>query len=393
MQHVTHAFLTLGLINALGARSQTFTQLDDLPGDVRDGAISFVLNDHVYVGGGTGSKDLYMLDDATGDWVPKHDIPGVVNERWFAGAFVIGNTAYVGLGNDGTTFKRDLWAYDGDLDQWTQMHDYPSSARNAVFCFAVGGKGYVCGGADNSYIYSDVAEYDPETNDWEVLDPLPVGPTAFGSAFVIDDKAYIVGGDHGTDESADMYRFDPGTLQWTPRAPFIGPVRQTAVAFTLNGKGWFGLGQTGYTTPFNDLYTYDPEANAWNPAGTFPGGVRCWATACSTTSKAYLGTGWNFTTTFYKDWWTMEASVGIPEVDASELMLFPVPATDRLNIRLPDVPRADLRVLDQAGRLVRTGLLTQGLAEIELDGLAAGTYVLMAAAPEAAPLRMPFVKR
>lgn len=394
MRNSTHTLLLVtGWLTLFTAHAQQFSAMDPLPGPTRDGAISFVIGDRVFAGGGLQSKDFYKLDPLSGHWTQLHDLPGVTVERWFAASFVINGKGYVGLGSDEDTFLNDLWEYEPATDTWTQKAPFPGTARNTVFGFAVNGKGYVCGGVDNDYIYSDIVEYDPVADHWTPRGALPGGPTAFGSAFVIDGYAYVLGGDHGAIEDTDMHRYDPVAHTWTARAPFIGHARQTAVAFTLNGKGWFGLGQSEYTTPYDDLYAYDPATDSWTEQAAFPGGVRCWATACNSADQAYMGMGWDLGAHFYNDWWRMEASVGIADVAAAEPMqLFPVPAMDQLHIRLPGSMRASVDVLDAQGRAVRSGTMVQGQLDLDVHDLAVGEYCVSVRDEHATPLRVRFVK-
>lgn len=376
--HFTRTFLgTAVALAQCAAIAQTWTALDPLPAPARDAAICFAIDDQVYLGGGFGRKDFFQYDPGTQHWTAKPGIPGVSTERAFATGFAVNGKGYVCLGSDGTTFKQDLWEYDPTLNTWTQKASYPSAARNTAFGFGLGNYGYVCGGADNDYIYSDFYRYDPATDEWTLLGPLPSGPTAFGSTFVIGDHAYLMGGDHGTGETAEVYRFDPTTEEWTPRADFTGAPRQTGVAFALNGKGYFGAGQSAYTTAYDDMFSYDPAADSWSPAGTFNGGVRCWAAACNTADKAFMGTGWDFGANFFNDWWSFNAAVGMDETLVREqVSLFPVPATDVLNIRFGSISGA-LVITDALGRVVNSGRVVNGRAEVDVSALSAGSYQVM----------------
>lgn len=388
--------LSLAFTTLLGnaALAQSFTAQPDLPGDTRDGAISFAIGNKVYLGGGISGSDFYQYDPATDQWTAKASIPNVSTYRAFGTAFAIGGKGYVCLGNDNNVFKHDLWEYDPALDTWTQKADYPAGGRNTASAFAVNGKGYVCGGADANYIYSDLFEYDPVTDAWTHKAALPIGATAFATTFSVGNFGYITGGDQGTSETAHLYRYDPVNDTWTQKADFIGEPRQTAVAFVLNGLAYVGLGQSHYTTAYDDFFSYDAATDTWASAGTFPGGVRCWATACATSDRAYVGTGWDFASTFFHDLWEFAPTVGMAEsvTAAMDLDLFPVPAQDVLSVRVRTPGSATVRVFDVSGRTVATARVLMGRTEVDLGALPAGTYTLLLTRPDGASAQRRFVK-
>ena len=382
MRTTTRYTLLLALaMSGATTRAQTWSPLQPLPSGSRDGSICFAIDDRIYLGGGGGGhKDFFVYDPSTQEWTAQPDIPGCTTERAFATAFALNGKGYVCLGSDGAQFKQDLWEYDPIGEQWTERAPYPGTPRNTAFAFALNGKGYVCGGADNAFIYSDFYSYDPLENEWALVGALPEGPTAFGSAFTIGDYAYVMGGDHGTGETANVHRFDPATEEWAPMADHLGAPRQTAVAFALNGKGYFGCGQSAYTTPYADMYAYDPAENSWTAAGSFAGGVRCWAVAASAGDEAFMGTGWNFSTAFFNDWWSFSNAVGVEESSgtANGIRLFPVPADEQLNIQFPD-DAVEMVITDATGRVIRTSRAVGKNAVVDVRELAPGIYQVVVA--------------
>ncbi len=78
---------------------------------------------------------------------------------------------------------------------------------------------------------------------------------------------------------------------WSPIADFPGAGRDAAIAFTLNGLGYAGLGHA-YPNFFSDLYSYNPNANVWTRLDTFPGGARRSATSFVLNDTVYVGLGY-----------------------------------------------------------------------------------------------------
>ena len=86
-------------------------------------------------------------------------------------------------------------------------------------------------------------------------------------------------------------------------------------------------------------------------------------------------------------------STGVDDMLAmSTPAVFPNPAEDAINITLPlEVGATNYALLDAAGRSVLSGRLMQGNAQVELAGLAPGSYLLRWEDPALAPVRV--VKR
>lgn len=78
---------------------------------------------------------------------------------------------------------------------------------------------------------------------------------------------------------------------WQSVASIPGPARSAAIAFSLNGKGYVGLGED-YPGMFSDMYSYDPIANSWTQLDSFPGGARRNSIAFVIGNTAYVGLGY-----------------------------------------------------------------------------------------------------
>lgn len=136
------------------------------------------------------------------------------------------------------------------------------------------------------------------TNIWAVnwqkkSAPFPGHGRKYASSFVIGNNAYVGGGGYYQNNNfylKDFWKYDQSKSTWTQIADFPGEGRTDAVAFSLNGKGYFGLGSVG-NTKFKDFYEYDPVANFWKKIADFPGGARTNAVAFTIGNTAYVGSG------------------------------------------------------------------------------------------------------
>ncbi|HEV7232526.1 MAG TPA: gliding motility-associated C-terminal domain-containing protein [Bacteroidia bacterium] len=81
----------------------------------------------------------------------------------------------------------------------------------------------------------------------------------------------------------------------------IATSRTSAVAFTINGKGYLGTGES-YSSYVDDLWEYDPLLDTWSQKASFPPGPRAYATGFAIGNYGYLGTG-EAAGVFQNDFW------------------------------------------------------------------------------------------
>lgn len=88
--------------------------------------------------------------------------------------------------------------------------------------------------------------------------------------------------------------FAQGT--WTKKEDFPGSSRFLTVSFSIDSKGYFGMGQK-QVGPFsykvyNDFWEYDAGKNTWTQKADFPNGGRLGAKGFSVNGKGYAGFGY-----------------------------------------------------------------------------------------------------
>lgn len=185
-----------------------------------------------------------------------------------------GRTAYLFGGRDGNTIFNDLWAYDLEADQWTELApdgDVPPErfGHEAVWVDGIGVVVFA-GQAGPTTFFNDLWGYDPAANRWEELSVEGSRPTArYGTCAAVgpDGRLWI---SHGFTEDgtrfADTQAFDFATGRWSD----VTPDGQAPVNRCLHGCWWtddgrFALyaGQTTGVEALGDLWTL---ANADTPA-------------------------------------------------------------------------------------------------------------------------------
>ena len=85
------------------------------------------------------------------------------------------------------------------------------------------------------------------------------------------------------------------TYAWTQRANFGGGNRYAATGFSINGKGYMGLGIThvglNYTY-YVDFWEYNPASNAWTQKANLPAAGRSSPSGFAINGKGYIVLGW-----------------------------------------------------------------------------------------------------
>jgi N-acetylneuraminic acid mutarotase len=90
-------------------------------------------------------------------------------------------------------------------------------------------------------------------------------------AFTINGEGYI--GLGGGFIGNNMYKYNPENNKWSEITPFPGGQRYAATSFVINNKAYVGLGVLNPVTGFeltNDFWSYDPINNSWSQVANFP---------------------------------------------------------------------------------------------------------------------------
>ncbi len=270
----------------------------DFEGIPRSNAVSFVLNNKVFVGSGYNVDedneyltDFWMYDPGNDFWVKIADFPG--SGRTGAIAFEANGKAYIGTGYNGKEKLKDFWEYDPSTNVWTRKADFGGSARYGAVAFSLNDKGYVGTGYDGND-NRDFWIYDPATDQWSQTVSMGGSKRKNAAAFVIDGKAYVCTGINNGVYQTDLWQFDPTTAAWTQKVDLNEEddwsiTRSQAAAFTLNGKAYVGLGE--YSGVRSDIWEYDPSQDTWTSKTDFEGSSRQESVAYVINNKAYIGLG------------------------------------------------------------------------------------------------------
>lgn len=237
-----------------------WTQKADFPGSGRYGARGFAVDGIGYAGTGwtpTATSTFYKYEPGTNSWSPISSFLG--SARYTGTSFELGGKGYLGLGY--APCKNDFWAYDPVSDSWSQIASYPGSPRQAASTFTIGSKAYVGLGACSGSLYDDFAEYDPFNNNWTPIANFPGGARDGAYSFSIGQFGFVgLGYDYASTGNpfsmfSDFWKYDQSTDSWSLlQPPFPGKSRFEGMYFSLNNKGYLGLGSD---TVFYNHYLSD----------------------------------------------------------------------------------------------------------------------------------------
>lgn len=300
------------VLSSCGKKSDGATTLlgnwkirSEFEGVARSEAVSFVIGDSAYIGTGFDGtnrlKDIWQYDPTLNSWRQKADFPG--GARSSAVAFSVNNKGYIGTGYDGVNNLKDFWQYDPTANSWTRVADFGGSARYDAVGFALSNKGYVSTGYDGNYL-KDLWEYDDATNTWTQGISMGGFKRSGAVAFVYNNKAFICTGNNNGQTATvnDLWEFDPtATPNWTEKRDitnvstdtyddgYTDITRTNAVAFVMGNYAYLTTGNTGGVIA--STWQYDIANDLWTSKTAFEGVPREGAVSFSVNDNGYVLTG------------------------------------------------------------------------------------------------------
>ncbi|MCB0806497.1 MAG: hypothetical protein KDC05_11920 [Bacteroidales bacterium] len=203
--------------------SDSWSQKSNFPGGARGAAVASVVNGKAYVGTGFGPggaslypMDFWEYDPQTDTWIELETMPGVA--LYTAQSFAVGDSVYVigGVGGNLLLPLNEVWAYSVSGNSWTQKPDFPGGqARFYPTAFSIGNRGYFGYGmlGPSSYL-GDFWTYDPSTGNWQTM--ISSGWAMLfnggGGGVATTTDGYCVGGrtsNNTTPATMAMWQFTP----------------------------------------------------------------------------------------------------------------------------------------------------------------------------------------
>ena len=288
-----------------------------LPAGGRASACACALDGKGYVFAGRDAKgnylnDLWQYDPTADSWTQVAVFPGA--PRVNATMIAYKGHLYMGLGFvQGEIYVdqnclRDWWRWDPATNQWDSLAPYPDATTIAAVPYSVDDRIYVIYGS--SYTVSrQINWYEPATNtwhqeedshyraisvfkgvgaqidgqcyfglgynqknedqwyrvnlpedDWAACSAMPGKGRTCSACAATDDYIYVFGGRYfggemtGGEVYADIYRFNPLDGTWVSGGAMPCGRAENLIAFTIDNKVYFGLGENEKGEVIDQLY-------------------------------------------------------------------------------------------------------------------------------------------
>ncbi|MEM6967622.1 MAG: kelch repeat-containing protein [Bacteroidota bacterium] len=335
---------------------------------------------------GSPSKQFYSYDPDLDEWTQLADYPG--SNRGYGIGDVWEGKAYIGFGLNGNdTPLRDLWSYDPATDTWTELASCPCTPRFHPAFVALNGKIFMgMGGSDNGNL-NDWWEYDIAADTWQQRPSFPSLVRHHPYQFAIGDYVYTGlghGNGPGLNIYQDWYRYDPANNQWTQVASIPAEGRVAGTQFSHNGKGYVlsGDGDDHSYMDTGEFWEYDPVADTWTELPPHPGTSRWAPSSFIIDDYVYFMTG--LSQSLVEDayvWrYLMESTpTSTTDLDEQALRIFPNPSSDVITIALENANATiqGISIFNLKGQLLQMYPATyNNLTTINIQDLPIGIYQL-----------------
>lgn len=202
------------------------------------------------------------------------------------------------------------------LGEWYKESDFDGTSRSNAVLFMIGETPYLGTGfsqpqnTTSGLFLKDFYAYSSNKSWNKLTSEFPGKARSNAVAFSINGKGYVGLGFDGTDYLSDFYEYDPSLNTWTKIADFPGAPRIGAVSFAVDGKGYVGAGSDG-TNYLKDLYAYDPTSGTWAVKAGVGGSKRYNAFSFVIGSRAFVGGGRGTDGTMQATLWEYDAAADL----------------------------------------------------------------------------------
>lgn len=234
----------------------SWSLLTDSPGWIRSGFSSEVLNNKVFLMGGTSGSSVYRNDVwSTVDGVIWNEVTS--GASWSArsafGSCMLNNKLFVMGGYGGGDRLNDVWSsIDGAT--WTLVTATAEwGKRNDFECIVLDNKMIVLGGHYNGK-YNDVWSSTDGAVWTEITSAAAWGGRSGFSSAVYDNKLFVLGGHDGTNNLNDVWSSSDGGANWDLVTGSAGwSARNSLQSAVYDGK-LFIMGGQNNVEKFNDVW-------------------------------------------------------------------------------------------------------------------------------------------
>ena len=365
--------------------SQVWQPLNNYPATGRDDGSVFVIGNYAYCGLGNAagfgpSSDFYRFDIASQLWSNYTVTPLPAIGRQYCSSFSYSQYGYILGGADANWQASNLvWRYDTVSNSWSQKTSIPDSVQGSV-CFFINNKAFLCGGRDrNNACTGKVWQYDPVTDTWLQKNYMPKGGRWRASGTALNNKGYLLfGADSSGHFSNKLFEYDPIPDTWTMIDSFPGIGRTYASAFNANNQLTFAFGIDSANVVYNDCHFYNPSLHQWQTGAPLPSFGRKGCMPFSSGISIFITAGIDGSSNRLVQTWMAGLNNSVKNYENSNayLQVFPIPASNKLNIYCSDLKVSDvIEIFDATGKTLRKFLNpVPARTELDISDLPAGMY-------------------
>ena len=276
-----------------------------MPTEGRASACVCVLDGKAYVFAGrdkTGQylNDLWQYDPKTDSWTDLGTTP--LAPRVKCVCTIYDGELYIGLGfgeggvyaND--SYLRDWWRWEPGTNIWTQLAEYESQRTISPVPYICGERIYTIYGTDGCFS-RDITYYDVQTDSWFTEpEDWHRAKSVFGGVGTTVQGRCFFGLGNNTSNLNQWYEVSLPADKWTRRCSLPGKGRvlcaccATAEYIYIFGGRYLAGELTGGEV-FADYHRYNPDKDQWEQCGRMPCGRAENQIAFSINGKVYFGLG------------------------------------------------------------------------------------------------------
>lgn len=351
-------FFFICLLSISSQAQDAWARKDSVNGPPRSSCASFVLGGEGFVIGGIGvtsfKRKMYSYDVEQNDWDSEEVLGGINGdglERGGAVGFTILGKGYIGLGQGNTVpYFSDFWEYDPQTEAWTQKADFIGSARRQAVGFAIDSFGYVGTGQDQNGLTKDFFKYQVDSNSWVQLSDFNGSPRKGAVGFSVGGQGYLSTGDDGV-YTNDFWLYIPENDTWEQKPDFPGTPRTGAVGWGIFPQIFIACGYDNTLSYKKDVWEYNFYGNQWVQRSDFTGSARTNATAFTINGIGYLGLGYDGD--FQDDFYAYTPILSNETLTSQlSISLYPNPTSEFIQISgLKNTESYNLSIYDLNGKI------------------------------------------
>ena len=236
-------------------------------------------------------------------WTQISDFPSTARDD--GTYFTIGSITYCGTGlNSSWNPTNDFYAFDMISESWSTISELPTNeSRQYSNAFSSSTHGFLFGGLNATGYLNDLWKYDPILDTWTELTPMPSVGRSGASCFTIGDTAYIVGGQTQNNAAvSEVWSYSISGDSWIQKNTLPDSLWR-ASATSHQGKGYLVFGANNSGVYQNKLYQYTPLTDTWLQLSNFPGVGRTYSGIGILSDEIILVAGRDSIGNSYNDMW------------------------------------------------------------------------------------------